>query len=205
MELMMGMLKLKDHLTNAEMPESYTNPETVDAITPADRWDSDDATVKLYIATSLPTPTFMRIDGKSTAKECWDKLRETFGHKHLIGLDVTQLERGLFNKRCGEDEDVRSHFEKLLDLREQLASLGKGLSDNEFSYILITSFPASYDACIVSLDAMAKMTKNDLDPFHIIGTITYFYDRRMLRNSKSRAAQQQSSSSKTRRKARRGH
>ena len=205
MELMMDMLELKDHLTNAKMPESYTNAETVDGITPAGRWRRDDATVKLYIATSLPKPTSMRVGAKSTAKEFWDKLQETFGHKHRIGLAVARLERRLFNKRCGEDEDVRSHFEKLLDLREQLAGLGKDLSDNEFSYILITSFPASYDDCIVILEVSAKMTQNDLDPFHVIRTITDFYDRRMLRNSESRPTQQRSSSSTTRRKARRGH
>jgi hypothetical protein len=56
MELTMNMLKLKDHLTNATMPESYA--EAVDGITPADRWCGDDATTKLYIAASLPTPSF---------------------------------------------------------------------------------------------------------------------------------------------------
>ena len=201
----MDVLGLRDHLTNATMPESYANAEAVDGITPADRWRRGDATTKLYIVASLPELTFEPVSEKSSAKEAWDGLQETFGHKHRIGLAVAQLERRLFNKRCGDDEDVRSHFKKLRDLRSQLVCLGKCLSDNEFSYILLTSFPASYDACIVPLNVTAKMTQNDLDPFTVIRAITHFDDLRILRNSDSRATQQRSSSSTTRRKTRRGH
>ena len=116
-----------------------------------------------------------------------------------------RLERRLFNKRCGDNEDVRSHFEKLCELRSQLVCLGKSLSDNEFSYILLTSFPTSYDDCIVPLNITAKMMQNDLDPFLVMSAIADFYDLRTLRNSESRATQQRSSSSTTRRKTRKGH
>lgn len=206
MELTMDVLKLKDHLTNAEMPESYASAETIDGVTPAIRWDRDDATAKQYIAASLPESTFIRISKESRAKDVWDKLQETFGNKHRIGLAVALLERRLFNKRCGDDEDVRSHFEKLLDLREELAGLGRLFSDNEFSYILITSFPTSYtgNACISTLEVVAELTRNDLDPFNVFRAITGFYDRRVLRNSESTTSQQRSSST-TRRKTGRGH
>jgi hypothetical protein len=205
MEEMMNVLGLKDHLTNATMPESYSKAEAVDGISPADRWRRDDAAAKLYIKASLPELSIKRTIEKSSAKEAWDRLQETFGHKHRIGLAVARLERRLFNKRCGDNEDVRSHFEKLCDLRSQLVCLGKNLSDNEFSYILLTSFPASYDACIAPLNITVKIIQNDLDPFVVMSAITDFYDLRMLRNSESRATQQRSPSSSTRRKTRKGH
>jgi hypothetical protein len=205
MEETMDVLGLRDHLTNATMPESYADAEAVDGETPARRWRRDDATAKLYIAASLHESTFERAVRKSTAKEAWDTLQKTVGHKHRIGLAVARLERKLFNKRCGDHEDVRSHFKKLDDLRSQLAGLGKCLSDNEFSYILLTSFPASYDDCIASLNMTAKLMDNDPDPFNVTRAITDFYDLRMLRKSESRATQQRSSSSTTRRKTRKGN
>ena len=61
MELTMDVLKLKDHLTNAEMPESYANSETVDGVTPTIRWDRHDAIAKEHIAASLPESAFIRI------------------------------------------------------------------------------------------------------------------------------------------------
>ena len=67
----------------------------------------------------------------------------------------------------------------LLDLREELAGLAKLFSDNEFSYILITSFPTSYNACISTLEVVAELTQNDLDPFNVFRAITGFYDRRI--------------------------
>ena len=99
---------------------------------------------------------------------------------HWLGRG--HLERKLFNKRCGDDDDVRSHFKELLDLREELAGLRKDLSDNEISYILITSLPDSYDDLIVNLEIVAKLTQNDFDPFHVMRCISDFYDRHMLRN-----------------------
>ena len=61
MELTMDVLKLKDHLTNAEVPGSYANAEVVNGVTRAIRWDRNDATAKQYIAASLPESTFIRI------------------------------------------------------------------------------------------------------------------------------------------------
>lgn len=179
MELTMDVLGLKDHLTHADMPESYAIAEAIDGLTPAGRWCRDEATAKHYIAASLSESTFIRIRAGSSAKDVWDRLQERFGQKHRIGLAVARLERKLFNKRCGDDEDVRSHFKKLLDLREELAVMGKDFSDNEISYILITSLPDSYDDIIANLEIVAKMTQNDLDPFHVMRCISDFYDRRM--------------------------
>ena len=99
MELIMFVLGLNDHLTNAEMPESYTNAEDVDGVTPAVRWNRDDATAKQYIRASLSEPTLIRISKESSAKDVWDRLQERFGNKHRIGLAIAPLERRLFNKQ----------------------------------------------------------------------------------------------------------
>ena len=206
MELTMDVLGLKEHLTSAEMPESYAIAQAIDGLTPAGRWRRDEATAKQYIAASLSESTFTwrRVRAGSSVKDVWDRLQETFGQKHRIGLAVARLERKLFNKRCGDNEDVRSHFKKLLDVREELAGLGKDFTDNEISYILITSLPDSYDDLIGNLEIVAKMTENDLDPFQVMRCISDSYDRRMLRNSESKATQQRSSST-TRRKTRSGY
>ena len=54
-----------------------------------------------------------------------------------------------------EDEDARARVIRLLDLREQLASIGKDIDDDEFVSILLGSLPPSYESIINAINAVA--------------------------------------------------
>ena len=54
-----------------------------------------------------------------------------------------------------EDEDARVHVTRLLDLREQLAFMGKNFDDDEFVSILSGSLPPSYEPTINVINAAA--------------------------------------------------
>jgi len=59
------------------------------------------------------------------------------------------------NKHCEEDESVRNHFKYLSDLREQLAAMGKAVTDKDYTDTLLASLPASYDSTVSSMSASA--------------------------------------------------
>src|ERR1700677_3082778 len=113
---------LAEHLTNAAMTVTYTAVGLVGTVTPQMRWDHDQAVVKQLIAASVPDTVFNSIKTGTTAKDVWDALKKLYeGCTMLITID---LGRRLQTTRCGEDENVREHFEKLKDFREQLAAMG---------------------------------------------------------------------------------
>ena len=71
----------------------------------------------------------------------------------MVAID---LRHKMQSMRCGENEDVRAHFDKLCDMNECLSSMGVTLEDHEFGSILIGSLPSIYDPTIASILASAK-------------------------------------------------
>jgi hypothetical protein len=118
----MGSRTLSDHLMNVSMPAAYGAAGTVNGVDAATRWVSGEATVKQSIATSVPDSIFNRVKNKTRAKDVWDALKDLFeGRSQMIVVD---LRRKLQALKCGEDEDVRAHFDQIADIREQLAAMG---------------------------------------------------------------------------------
>ncbi|KAI0298952.1 hypothetical protein BC826DRAFT_1121001 [Russula brevipes] len=94
---------LHDHLTNAEMPSSYTSNGSVDDAT--DRWKRGEAIVNFHIIMSLPDSALLGVEVRTTVKDMWDKLNRTFD---LRGRwPRIYLQRELYSKKCGKNEDVR--------------------------------------------------------------------------------------------------
>ena len=84
--------------------------------------------------------------------------------------------------KCGDSEDVRTHFEKLANTREWLASMGVSLSDTKYANTLIGSLPTVYDPTISSITAASKLTKKPINPEDVIALVTDEYDRRDLKS-----------------------
>ena len=61
-------------------------------------------------------------------------------------------------------------------MREQLASLGTALSEQNFSAIILGSLPKSYDQFLSAITATASILKQDLDPEDLMQTIIDEYD-----------------------------
>ena len=62
-------------------------------------------------------------------------------------------------------------------MREELASLGTILSEQDFSAIILGSLPKSYDQFLSAVMATASVLKQDLDPEDLMQTIIDEYDR----------------------------
>lgn len=179
MVFMLGVFDLDDHLTDTEVHKSGAEVETVDEAEATFRWERDDASVKQYIASSIPNNVFTLVKGGTTAKDVWQNLSAQFESQSrtLRG----KLKRRLCMERCGDNSDVRTHFSKMASLREQLATAGGSVSDKEYAHILLNSLPEEYDTTITTMNAVAVLCQKDLFPEAVITIIIDEYDRNISR------------------------
>jgi len=176
---------LLDHLTNDTITSDYSTAGTIDGLVPEARWKRNEAMVKQLVAGSVPDTVFSQIKAGLKAKEVWDQLRALYeGHSRLILVD---LHKRLQNTRCGADDDIRAHFDKLADLKEQLAAMGATIMDEEYANVLLGSLPEAYNNMMNSITAAADINGKPITPSLVIRLVTGEYDRRSLKKGKGKA------------------
>ena len=184
-----------DHLTHTSITQAYKDAGDVGGVKPEARWKTDEAAVRQLIVASVPDSVFNRIKGSANAKSVWDELKTIFeGRTRNLLID---LGRKLQNTRCGEDDDVRAHFEALANFREQLAAMGQTISDEQYTNILMSSLPSSYDANISIITTNADMNSTTITSTTVIRIITDEYDKRQLKNSKPKSTQEEAFTAET--------
>jgi gag-polypeptide of LTR copia-type len=157
---------LLEHLTSDMITSDYSTAGTVDGLTLEARWKKDEAMVKQLVAGSVPDMVFSQIKAGLKAKEVWDQLRALYeGRTKLILVD---LWKRLQNTHCGADDDIHAHFNKLSDLKEQLAAMGATIMDEEYGNILLGSLPNSYDNMINSIMAAVELSGTSITPTLVI-------------------------------------
>ena len=67
-------------------------------------------------------------------------------------------------------------------MREELASLGMSLSEQDFSAIILGLLPKSYDQFISAVTTTASVLKQELNPKDLMQTIINEYDRQSTRS-----------------------
>jgi len=65
-----------------------------------------------------------------------------------LAMDLIQRFR---NTRCGENDSIRTYFEHMANVHEQLTTMGKVISDEDYMDILLTSLPHSYNQSCTSI------------------------------------------------------
>jgi gag-polypeptide of LTR copia-type len=177
---------LLEHLTSDMITSDYSAAGTIDGLTPEVRWERDEAMVKQFVASSVPDRVFSQIKAGLTAKEFWDQLGALYeGRSKLI---LFKLRKRLQNTRCGADDDVRAHFDKLADLKEQLAAMGDTITDEEYGNILLESLPDSYDNTRIAITTAAELSGKTITPTLVIRVVTGQYDRRTLKKGKAKSS-----------------
>ena len=184
-----------DHLTHTSMTQAHKDAGDVGGVKPEARWKADEAAVRQLIVASVPDSVFNRIKGSANAKSVWDELKTIFeGRTRNLLID---LGRKLQNTRCGEDDDVHAHFEALANFCKQLAAMGQTISDEQYTNILMSSLPSSYDANISIITTNADMNSTTITPTTIIRIITDKYDKHELKKSKSKSTQDEAFAAET--------
>jgi hypothetical protein len=170
-----------EHLTTDTVPAAWV---TIGTVTLQQQWDAEESSAKILIAASLPDHVFNRIKTKTNTKDIWDAIKEIYqkGSK-MITVD---LERKLQGTKLGDDEDTRAHFTQLSNMKEQLASMGKIIDDDEFASILLGSLPSSYKSTVNAINAAADQADTTVAPDRVIQLVTDNYDRRVIKKGKSK-------------------
>ena len=166
-----GLLK---HLMNDTIMSDYATAGMIDGLTLGVWWKRDKAMVKQLVAGSVPDMVFSQIKAGLKAKEVWDRLRMLYeGRSKLILVD---LQRKLQNMCCGPEDNIHAHFDKLADLKEQLASMGQKITDDNYTTILLGSLPELYEYTMNAITAAADISGKQIAPALVIQLIMDEYD-----------------------------
>ncbi|TFK16355.1 hypothetical protein FA15DRAFT_607504, partial [Coprinopsis marcescibilis] len=115
-----------------------------------------------------------RVKNKGTAKEVWDAIANIFEDpSKMVAIDYQLKLQGV---KCGDNEDVRVHFNKMSEMNENLASYRTTLGNHEYAFILVGSLPPAYNPTLSSILAAVKLNKAPLSPDVVIDLITDEYD-----------------------------
>ena len=139
----------------------------------------EEAVVYQQIASTIPDSIYLKIKGKETVKDAWDTLKADFEKRsRMVTID---LRRRLQDTKCTESGNMRTHFDTIRTMREELASLGTTLTTEDFSAIILGSLPKSYNQFLSAVTATASVLKKDLKAEDLMQAVLDEYDRRLTR------------------------
>src|SRR5882762_1953369 len=148
------------------------------------KWMMGEAVVRQAIATTIPDSLFIEVRKEVTARLMWEAVRMKREKKsRMVTVD---LRRKLQAEKCSEHDDMRAHLNKLQTMREDLASMGASIVDEDFTSIILGSIPPSYDTYIAAITATSTLLNQVLTPTNLIDAISDEADRRAIKNPKSK-------------------
>ena len=175
--------RLLEHLASSTITPAYVTAGDINHQTPQMRWENEEATAMQIIGVSIPNSVFTTVKTQTTAKGLWDALKALYeGRTTMI---LVKLSQQLQSTRCGDEENVCEHFDKLANLREQLAAMGKSVADNEYASILMGSLPSTYASMLGSIAASAEMSGTAVSSAIVVKLAMDEYDQRTLQSRKA--------------------
>ena len=95
-----------------------------------EEWISGEAVAKQQIASSIPDSLFLKIRSNGNGYKIWKALEDHYQKQsQMVAIN---LHRRIQNQRCGDKDDIVTHFAALRTMREDLAAMGQRLEDNDF-------------------------------------------------------------------------
>src|SRR5271168_2346335 len=86
----------------------------------------------------------------TSAREAWETLNSLLEAQGALGIILAR--RKLFRAQCAEGTTIEEHIRTLRSYQEELHNLGQKIDGEEFSIILLSSLPESWNAYISSID-----------------------------------------------------
>ena len=138
------------------------------------------AIVFQQIASTIPDSLYFKIKLKATVKEAWDALQADFEKRSR--MITIELQKRLQDTCCTESGNIRTHFDTIRTMQEELASLRTILSEPDFSATILGFLPKSYDQFLLAVTATASIMKHDLNPEDLMQTIIDEFDYHSTRH-----------------------
>ena len=171
------ILKPLDPSTGKDSSWKPTNEEKLAVTEYSDKltvWKKDNGCAKQILGSSLPEIILIKIPNDATAHKIWNALSDEFqNHSCVVAIE---LHRKLQDLHCADKGDLRAHFDKMITLREELASLGHSISSDDFAAMILSSVPMSYEPTLSAMTASVKVSRQDLPPEVIMSTLLDNYD-----------------------------
>ena len=118
-------------------------------------WSWENIKVKQIITASTPDMLHLKYPTLNSAHSLWEALASEF--EQCSAVVAIELHRKLQGLHCRDKADVHVHFSKMELMRQELASLGQFVSDTDYTAILISSLPSTYDSTLSSISVSARM------------------------------------------------
>jgi hypothetical protein len=109
--------------------------------------------------------------------------------------------RHIRRKRCGEMDNVHTHFDQLADLCEQLTTMGKEIDDINYMDILLASLPPSYETACTAINMSTHMSKQKLMPDIVLQFITDKYEHCVTKDPNASMDEAFTSNAKSKKKS----
>jgi hypothetical protein len=136
---------------------------------------------KAQIFLTINSSLMLSLQKLTTAKEVWDTVCAEFEDKpKIIQVDLQQRMHTL---KCQESDDVCTHLDTLLEMKERLSSMGMIIDDDDFFNVVLASLPESYDTIMSAVITSAATARHTLSPADLSSIIKSEYDCCKIRHS----------------------
>lgn len=141
-------------------------------------WRCGEGIVKQLIAGTIPDSLFIKVWTRTSAYEMWSTLSSKFQNK--LRMVSVNLHRRLQDARCGEKEDLWTHFTKLHLMCKTLAAMGHPPTNDDFYAIILGSLPFSYKPYVSAITATSSVLGTMLSAEDLMLTLTEEHERHAL-------------------------
>ena len=159
-----------------------TTPATEDQIDAKERrleeYDQKEYLARHILLTSISPRLLASIKTLETSALMWNAIKADATSKTELH-QIDTLKR-LHQKKCSENDSVKTHLEELVDLRDKLAGMGAPVGDKDFRTIILASLPLSYRNLISAITVTASLSSTTIDNNHLIRILTEEADHRLI-------------------------
>ena len=127
---------------DGDTPADPEKPITAEELAIAQRqWDKDELSAKSLLTQKIPDSTLMRVHAKRTVRERWEAIVVEYTEKGAYAQ--TDLRKQFLESKCPNRSNVRTFLDDLRVKREELASVGVKISEDDYRSTVINSLPYS--------------------------------------------------------------
>jgi LTR polyprotein gag-polypeptide-like protein len=166
--------KLSDHLISDILTLHHIIPGDVNGLMPAQCWADNEDIILIILNASIPDAIYTQVKGSTNIKAVWDTLKTLF--EGCSCNQIMDLTNKLQFSKCSEGDNLHTHFLDLINLHDQLLTMEKSFSNEDFATILLRSLPDSYKMQTLSIITLVDMTNTAIMPVLIIYMLLDKYD-----------------------------
>ena len=135
-------------------------------------------TIRTALGNSMPDKAFSLIKDTESVKDAWAILKSMY--QDCTAALVSDHMRAFRDTKCPEGGNICTHFHQLALLRDQLASLGQTITDQDYLDTMLSTIPRSYRSTISTLSGALFLTKTKITADSFKAFLLDEYERHQL-------------------------